>query len=212
MPASVVTFSIQVGSGGSAISRNVADRLGYRFYDWEVISQAAQAAGVSPEMLAVATSERRPSFMERVLGRLAGFDAEDETTAVAAGASPSLLTSEDYRQFIEHVVQELGSQGEAVIVNRAGQALLKDVPGVFRVLIYGSAERRALRFASSQSRDLEEVRKMVADSDRQRGEYLKRVYHIDWMNCANYDIAINTDRINHELAVDMIVTASREVP
>jgi cytidylate kinase len=212
MTASVVTFSTQVGSGGSAISRAVADRLGYRFYDWEIISQAAQEAGVSPEVLAVATSERRPSFIERVLGRLAGFDAGDETSAAATIASPNLLTSEDYRQFIEHVVQELGSQGEAVIVNRAGQALLRDIPGVFRVLIYGSPERRTQRFAASQGRDIDQVRRMIADSDRQRGEYLKRVYHLDWLTGTNYDIAINTDRVNHELAVDMIVTAAREVP
>jgi len=212
MTASVVTFSVQVGSGGSAISRAVADRLGYRFYDWEIISQAAQEAGVSPETLAVATSERRPSFMERVLGRLAGFDVEDAVDPVAGGASPNLLTSEDYRQFIEHVVQELGSQGEAVIVNRAGQALLKDVAGVFRVLIYGSPEQRAARFAANQGRPIEEVRKMLADSDRQRGEYLKRVYHIEWLSSPNYDLSISTDRINHDLAVDMIVTASREVP
>jgi cytidylate kinase len=212
MAASVVTFSVQVGSGGSAISRAVADRLGYRFYDWEIISQAAQEAGVSPEILAVATSERRPSFMERVLGRLAGFEGEDAASPAASVDSPNLLTSDDYRQFIEHVVQELGSQGEAVIVNRAGQVLLKDVPGVFRVLIYGSPEKRAQRFAASQSRPIDEVRKMLADSDRQRSEYLKRVYHIDWLACANYDIAVGTDRINHDLAVDMIVTAAREVP
>ena len=212
MAASVVTFSIQVGSGGSSISRAVADRLAYRFYDWEIISQAAQEAGVSPEVLAVATSERRPSFMERVLGRLAGFDVEDDSTAAAIGASPNLLTSEDYRQFIEHVVQELGSQGDAVIVNRAGQVLLKDTPGVFRVLIHGSPEYRAQRFATTQGREINEVRKMLADSDRQRGEYLKRVYRIDWLASPNYDLAINTDRIDHQLAIDMIVTATRLVP
>ena len=212
MTASVVTFSIQVGSGGTSISRAVADRLGYRFYDWEIISQAAQEAGVSPEVLAVATSERRPSFIERVMGRLGGFDTEEATSGTSRGDSPNLLTSEDYRQFIEHVVQELGSQGEAVIVNRAGQALLKDIPGVFRVLIYGSPEHRAQRFAANQGRDIDEVRKMLADSDRQRGEYLKRVYHIDWLVSTNYDIAISTDQIGHDLAVDMIVTASREVP
>jgi cytidylate kinase len=212
MTASIVTFSVQVGSGGNAISRAVAERLNYRFYDWEIISQAAQEAGVSPEVLAIATTERNPSFLERVLGRLAGFDAEDETSATGPGATPNLLSSDDYRQFIEHVVKELGSQGEAVIVNRAAQVLLKDVPGVFRVLVYGNAEQRAQRLAANQDRDIVEVRKMLADSDRQRGEYLKRVYHVDWLASPNYDIAINTDRVNQELAVDMIVTAAREVP
>jgi cytidylate kinase len=212
MTASVVTFSIQVGCGGNTISRAVAERLGYRFYDWEIISRAAQEAGVSPEVLAVAATERRPSFIERVMGRLAGFDAEGETSPVAAGGAPSLLGDEDYRQFIEHVVLELGSQGEAVIVNRAGQALLKDVPGVFRVLIYGSFERRAQRFAENQGREIEEVRRTLAESDRQRRDYLKRVYHIDWLLSSNYDIAINTDHVGFELATDMIVSASREMP
>ena len=211
MTASVVTFTTQVGSGGGPISHDVAERLAYRYFDWEIISRAAQEAGVSPEVLAVATSERRPSFIERVLGRLAGYDAEDESS-VGTGTSPNLLTSEDYRQFIEHVVQELGTQGDAVIVNRAGQVLLKDVPGVFRVLIFGSFERRAQRFATNQGRDLEDVRRMLVDSDRQRGEYLKRVYHLEWLAGPNYDLCINTDRINHQLAVDMIVTAAREVP
>jgi cytidylate kinase len=211
MTASVVTFSIQVGSGGSSISRAVADRLGYRFYDWEIISQAAQEAGVSPELLAVATAERRPGFIERVLGRLTGFDVEGDSSPVLDGSTPN-LSDEDYRQFIEHVVLELGSQGDAVIVNRAGQALLKDVPGVFRVLIFGTPERRAQRFAANQGRDIEEVRRTLADSDRQRGEYLKRVYHLDWLHSTNYDIAINTDRIDQDLATDMIVAAARAVP
>lgn len=212
MTASVVTFSIQVGCGGNAISRAVSEKLGYRFYDWEIISQAAQEAGVSPEVLAVATSERRPSFIERVLGRLSGFDAESDSPPQTGASGPNLLTDEDYRQFIEHVVLELGNQGEAVIVNRAGQVLLRDVPGVFRVLIYGSPERRAQRVAANQGREIDEVRKMLADSDRQRGEYLKRVYRIEWLAGPHYDIAINTDRISTELATDMIVAASREVP
>jgi cytidylate kinase len=212
MAATVITFSNQIGSGGGQISRDVAARLGYRFYDWEIISQAAQEAGVSPEMLAVATSERQPSFMERVLGRLAGFDASDETVGTGLGLPATFLTSDDYRQFIEHVVEELGSQGDAVIVNRAGQVLLKDVPGCFKVMIYGSPERRAVRFTAAQGRDVNEVRKMIAESDRQRGDYLRRVYHIDWLNVTNYDIAINTDVISDKLAVDMIVTASREHP
>jgi cytidylate kinase len=210
MTARVVTFSTQLGSGGNAISRAVAEKLRYRFYDWEIISRAAQEAGVSPEVLAVATSERSPGFIERVIGRLAGLGAAE--TSPAPAVTPNLLGSEDYRQFIEHVVRELGTQGDVVIVNRAGQVVLSDVPGVLRVLIYGSPERRAARFAANQERDPEAVRQNVADSDRQRGEYLKRVYHLDWLSAVNYDLAINTDIVSPELAVDMIAATAREMP
>lgn len=212
MTASVVTFSNQMGSGGSAISRAVAEKLRYRYYDWEILSRAAQEAGVSPETLAVATSERSPGFIERVLSRLAGMAAGEEPPSSGTATTTSSMRSEDYRQFIEHVVRELGEHGDAVIVNRAGQVLLKDVPGVLRVLVFGSPERRAARFAAAQGRDLESVSKMIAESDRQRGEYLKRVYHLDWLQSSNYDLAINTDYIPQELAIDMIAASARERP
>jgi cytidylate kinase len=212
MSATIVTFSNQMGSGGSAISRAVAERLRFRYYDWEIIARAAQEAGVSPELLAIATSERAPGFFERMMSRLAGMVTSDMPPATEIPLSMNLLNSDDYRQFVEHVVRELGNQGEAVIVNRAGQLILKDKPGVLKVLIYGSPERRSHRFAEAQGLALASVRKTLADSDRQRSDYFKRLYHTDSLLCDHYDIAINTDFINGELARDMIATAAREMP
>ena len=56
MGASIITFATLMGSGGTSISRAVAEKLRFRYYDWEIIARAAQEAGVSPEVLAVATS------------------------------------------------------------------------------------------------------------------------------------------------------------
>jgi len=210
--ASIVTFSTLMGAGGSTISRAVADKMRFRYYDWEIIARAAQEAGVSPEVLAVATSERPPGFFERVIGTLASLVAGEEPPE---GAPPpvSLLNSDDYRQFLENVVRELGRQGESVIVNRASHLILKDTPGVLKVLVHGSPERRAARFAAAQERrDLASVRKTIEESDRQRLEYFRRVYHTDSLSSQYFDLAINTDHIAQELAVDMIAASAREMP
>ena len=211
MSASVVTFTTLMGSGGSAISRAVAEKLRFRYYDWEIIARAAQEAGVSPEVLAVATSERPPGIFERVIARLAGLVAGEEPSE---GAPPpaSLLNSDDYRQFLENVVRELGQQGESVIVNRASHLILKDVPGVLKVLIHGSRERRAARFAELQRREVSAVLKTIEESDRQRVEYFRRVYHTDALRSQDFDLAINTDHISQDLAVDMIAASAREMP
>jgi cytidylate kinase len=211
MGASVVTFTTLMGSGGTSISRAVAEKLRFRYYDWEIIARAAQEAGVSPEVLAVATSERPPGMFERVISRLASLVAGEEPPP---GTPPpaSLLNSDDYRQFLENVVRELARQGESVIVNRAGHLILKDVPGVLKVLVQGSLEARAARFAAAQGRDLATVRKTIEESDRQRVEYFKRVYHTDSLSSRHFDLVINTDHISTELAVDMIVASAREMP
>jgi cytidylate kinase len=212
MAASVVTFSTQIGSGGHRIARAVAEKLRFRYYDWEIISQAASEAGVSPEVLAVATSERAPGFFERMMSRLAGLAAGEDPSTETAAPRLSMMNSDDYRQFIEYVVRELGTQGESIIVNHSGQVILKDTPGVLKVLVSGSPERRAARLTETQGRDIESARKMVADSDRQRDDYFKRVYHMSWLNMRNYDLALNTDHVSQELAVDMIAAAARQIP
>ncbi|HWO72867.1 MAG TPA: cytidylate kinase-like family protein [Dehalococcoidia bacterium] len=213
MTASVIAFSTQMGSGGNGIARAVAERLRFRFYDWEIFSRAAAEAGVSAEVLAVAISQRSPGFMERMMARLAALGAGEEPV-VSSPTVPRLstMTSDDYRQFLEHVVRELGAQGDAVIVNHNCQVLLRDLPGVLKVLVVGSDERRAARLARIQGVAPDAARKTVLDSDRQRADFLKRVYHFDWLNMANYDIALNTDRIAADLAVDIVTAAAKETP
>jgi cytidylate kinase len=211
MTASVITFSTQMGTGGSRIARAVAEKLRFRYYDWEVISQAASEAGVSPEVLAVATSERAPGFLERMMARLAGPAASEEAATAPVLPRSNLLTSDDYRQFLDHVVQELGSRGDAVIVNHSAQAVLRGQPGVLKVLVTGGNQRRAQRLAQIRGTTIEDARKLIEDSDRQRADYFKRVYHMDWLNMANYDLALNVDQVSVELAADMVATTARQM-
>jgi cytidylate kinase len=211
MTASVITFSTQMGTGGSRIARAVAEKLRFRYYDWEVISQAASEAGVSPEVLAVSTSERSPGFLERMMARLAGPAGGEEAATVPVPPRSNLLTSDDYRQFLDHVVQELGSRGDAVIVNHSGQAVLRDQPGVLKVLVTGGNKRRAQRLAEMRGTTVEDARKVIEESDRQRADYFKRVYHMDWLSMANYDLALNVDQVSTELAADMVATTARQM-
>ena len=90
MTANIVTFSNQTGAGGHAIARAVAEKLRFRYYDWEIISQAAAEAGVSPEVLAVAESEGSPGFLERMMARLAGLGVGDRITHLSTGGGASL--------------------------------------------------------------------------------------------------------------------------
>lgn len=211
MTAGVLTFSNQIGTNGAAIARAAAEKLRYRYYDWEVISQAAAEAGVSPEELAVASAERAPGFIERMMRRLIEASAEEETTR-PTGPRPSILRSDDYRQFIERVVMELAHRGDAVIVGHAAQAILKDRPGVLRVLLVGSLKQRIDRMVAAQGVTADQARQLIEQSDRQRLDFFKRVYHMDWLDARTYDVALNTDRLSVELARDMIVACAREVP
>jgi CMP/dCMP kinase len=218
MPAIVISLSVQNGSAGYTIAHYVADRLDFRYYDWEITTEAARLAGVPPSD--VVAAERVPGFLERMMRRLGAISTmtiegspgfSDPSPAVWNTALQS-LSSEDYRQFIERVVQELADRGDAVIVGHASQHTLRNTPGVLKVLIHGSLPVRAERYAVEQDVDLETARTMVKQSDKDRRDLLKSLYHFDWLDAAMYDMTLNTDHISPELAADTIVAAARGMP
>jgi len=210
--AKIVTFTVQLGSGGNEIARTIAQKLGYRFLDHEVISRAADIAGVSPDTIAAA--ERWPTFVERMLERLA------LTTVVSEGVLPApptnaaamMLTSADYRALIEQVVKSLAEEGNCVIVGHAAGAILKQSPQVFKVLVHGSKERRAERLAQEQGISYKEAMDQIKTYDSQRSSFFKHAYNVDWLDSSAYDIAINTDDVDTETAVSWIMTGVEAVP
>ena len=217
MTATVITLSVQTGSGGFAIARQVAERLRFRYHDWEITAEAAARAGVSPnEVLA---AEHVPGFVESMMRRLGtasavtveGAPMFSELSSSTWTAALQSMTSEDYRQFIERVVLELAEQGETVIVGHAAQHTLRQRPGTLRVLVLGSLDQRAERLAHEQAMSEEQTLKQIKESDKERAGLMKRVYHFDWLDAAVYDLCLNTDLLSDEFAVDTVVAAATQM-
>jgi cytidylate kinase len=217
MAANVVTLSVQTGSGGFVVARQVSERLGFRYYDWEITSEAADRAGVSPNE--VIAAERVPGFVERMMRRLGAASAVTvEGSPLFGELSPAAwsnalqsMTSDDYRQFIERVVLELADRGEAVIVGHASQHTLKTRHDTLRVLIHGSHAKRIERLAIEQELTMDEAKERIKQQDKDRSELLRRAYHFDWLDAGMYDLSINTDNLSLDFAAEAVVKAAKEL-
>jgi cytidylate kinase len=213
MTARAITFAVQIGAGGFDIARQTAERLRYRYYDWEVTSLAAQEAGVSPEQ--VAAAEHHSSMVARIMERLSSASAYVVDDVDVSAPSPAVmdraitaLSSGDYRRFIERVVQELARQGEVVVVGHAGQVVLQREAGIFKVLINGSTVRRAERLAAEASIGVDEAMAAIQKSDRDRGNFFRQVYKVELLDPSLYDLTLNTDQLSTDAAVDLIARAA----
>jgi cytidylate kinase len=216
MAARTVTFSVQIGSRGFEIARLVAERLKYRYYDWEVTSEAAREAGVSAQT--VAAAEQATSGFKRIMERLFAASAfvPDDTTlegpnTATMEAAIRTLTSDDYRGFIERVVADLAVSGEAVIVGHASQLVLKEEPAVLKVLVCGSKKARAERLALEEGMAAEAAALSVQASDRERINFFKQVYKADLLDATLYDLALNTDHVPVEAAVELVLQSAAKL-
>ena len=191
---SVITISRQLGSQGTTLGRQIAERLDYRLVHREIINQAA-ALAQSPDM-ALATIDE--------LGLLGIEPEETQQTA--------------YLQAVETVVEKLANQDNIIIVGRAGQTILKDRTDTLHLRIISPLEIRIQRIVAVHKVPPQAARAQIEDSDRYRANYLRRFYNIDWNNPAHYHLVINTGKIDLDTAAAIIckavqtATTTQELP
>ena len=63
----------------------------------------------------------------------------------------------------------------------------------------------------SRSIDVKRAAEPIKQSDKDRAELLKRVYHFDWLDANMYDLTVNTDQLTVEYATDVIVAAVKDL-
>jgi hypothetical protein len=181
----------------------VADRLGYRFVDDEVIEQAGEWAELAPAF--VADVERRKPLMDRVLGRLV-----DPTAAPAVPIRPAgriLPGDPELRTLIKQVLVSLADSGSVVIASHAASFALSG-RGVLRVLVTASPETRADRLSAARDVDDRAAERLVKREDAGRAEYLKRFYDVERELPTHYDVVVNTDVLTVKGASDLIIAAA----
>jgi cytidylate kinase len=209
MARRVICISRILGAGGGDVGPMVADQLGYRFVDEEIVQQAAESQGVSVDELA--DVERRTTFIDRILHSLSLAGGADGYMVGIGGVLPSAGTGSDHkslRALIQKSIHETAERGDVVIVSHAASYALAGRGDVLRVLVTAPPETRAARAAAAGSLDAKQAAKAVADDDAGRAAYLKRFYGVTTELPTHYDLALNSDSISTELIGELIVRAA----
>lgn len=205
MASRVVCISRSLGAGGERIGRKVARELALRYVDEEIIVRAAEKMGVSAEL--VVEAEHTSGLISRILESMGRAPLDP----VGWSGSAMLLSpaKPSYEGLIERMVRETANEGNVVIVAHGGSIPLAGMSGLLRVLVTASPRVRAQRLAREANLDTPEARKAIADSDRQRREYLRRFYNVRQELPTHYDLVINTDVLTLPQAARLVVSAAK---
>lgn len=208
MASQVVCVSRTVGAGAEDVAANVAERLGFRYIDDQIVLRAASDAGVTAKE--VAAAEHKKPLIDRILGAFArtGGGVTMPSEVIALEGVDAWVRDPDYDAMIRQSIEQTASDGKAVIVAHAASMALAGSDDVLRVLITASPETRAARLIDSEGLSESDAQKAVADSDKERAAYLRRFYDVRDESPTHYDLVVNTDHLNADQATAAILNAA----
>ena len=182
----IITLSPQMGSGGPEIGMALAQRLGYRYVDQELIADAVRRYGLAEEK-ASHLDESKPTLFER-------FDVE----------------TRHYITVLQTTLLEFAEQDNHVLMGRGGQWLLRGIPQVLRLRVIAPFEMRVkqwIKRTAEMTGDTPNQRaavEFVRRDDTERAGRMRYLYEVDLDDPALYDVVVNTEKLKYDAAVDMI--------
>jgi cytidylate kinase len=206
MATVVLAISRQLGAGGSYIGKSVAHSLGLKYFDREILHQAALLLGRQDEDLEE-LDERVANGWVRLTRHLSLGPPDALFTPPRPASS---VYEEDLFRIERQVMREAAARENCVIVGRASPMVLRDHPGVVRLFVHAPEAWRADTLMSSMpGRDRQEVIDLIRRTDRDRARFVHAVCDCDWSNACHYDLTVNPARLGLEPAVALVAEVVR---
>ena len=196
-PHTVIVIGRQCGSGGHDIGKELAGKLGFAFYDNEIIQMTAGSTGYTPKFIQEHEENMTNSFLYDLVSQMYIYSDTQEAPRDA------IFESEG------KVIRSLADQENCVILGRCADYFLRERPNCLKVYLHAPEDYRVKRIMDTENLSEEDARQKVRRMDRRRSDnyhyYTRRI----WGHSKNYDLTIDTS-IGAE-AVEEIIRRTLEL-
>nr|WP_302591634.1 cytidylate kinase-like family protein [uncultured Marvinbryantia sp.] len=194
---SVITIGRQYGSGGREIGQKLAERLGIKCYDNELLDRAAKESGICQELFENHDEKPTNSFLYSLV-----MDTYSMGYASAALSGMPINHKVFLAQF--NAIKKIADEGPCVMVGRCADYALDDYPNRISVFIYGSMDKRIRRIADKYSFTDAKAKDVITKTDKQRASYYNYYTNKRWGDIASYDLCINSSILGIDGTVEIL--------
>jgi len=183
-----LTVSREFGSGGGRIAKTVADWLGWKLLDNELITAIARAAHVDSKVVR--------HYDERVDSWLRRMNEEAIRGVAMASGRPlkedDIFDAQTMTALTRKIIEEAYGGGSCVIVGRGAQCILEHKAEVFHVYVYASLRER-MRRLKSRLEPGADIAQRIRTVDGERAKYLHQRFGRNWCDPHLYDLMLRSE-------------------
>jgi CMP/dCMP kinase len=183
----ILTVNREFGSGGGRIAQTIAENLGWKLLDKDIIDAIAYAAHVDPSVV-----QRYDEHVQSWLQRL--NQETMRSAALAAGLElreNTVIDAQEMVKISQKVIEQAYTEGNCVIVGRGSQSVLQGKPEAFHVFVYAPHRERIIRLRKRLEPEAD-IDQRIRSVDAERAKYLQEYFGKHWLNPHLYDLMISS--------------------
>lgn len=192
----IVTIGRQYGSGGRIIGKELAQRLGFDYYDKELINEAAKHSGLAKGCFE--ENDEKEMFSIPAI-----FSANWLSMGSGAGMEGA-LTNEHIFKYQSDVIEMLSQKGRCVIVGRCADYILRHCPDCINIFIHAPLEERVKRVMARDHIEEKEAASLAQKRDKQRASYYNFYTDKQWGNSDSYHLSIDSSILGTKDTTELI--------
>lgn len=196
----IITIERRYASGGNEIGKKLAEALGYKFYDRNILVQAAKNLDIPFHQV--------EGLEESSSG---GILMNLSKTPIGGLVSNREMPLAD-KLFLEEkrIIEEIAKEGNCVIVGRASGYILKDRPNSLHVFIDSDKVKRIQRAIEKEGIKESEAENALKRNDKRRSGFYSSVTNWVWGAPEYYEMYLNAGRLGIDRCVRMLAEAAKD--
>lgn len=193
----IVTIARQYGSGGKTVGQMLAEDMGIKCYNREIIRMASDESGIREELFNQADERLRQAPL---FGTTKKIYKGDLITPDKDG----FVSDENLFNYQAKVIKDIAGRESCVLVGRCADFVLQGRDDVVSVFVHAPKDYCIARGMERNDMKEKEMEKYIHKTDKYRGDFYHYYTGRNWNDARNYDLCLNSGKLGFDKCVEAI--------
>lgn len=193
----IITIGRECGSGGRNIGKKLAEELGIKCYDKELLDQAAKQSGLCRELFETHDEKPTSSFL---------YSLVMDTYAAGYPGTSFMDMPLNHKIFLAQfdTIKQIAEQESCVIIGRCADYALAEFPNVVSVFITADDDVKIRTLMDRHQISEAKAKDVMIKTDKKRASYYNYYSSKRWGDSKSYDLCINSSKLGIDGTIKII--------
>lgn len=201
----IITIGRQFGSNGRMIGEKIAEIMGVKCYDKQLIKEAAKQSGLWEDFLDNMDEKPTGSFLYSVVMDPYSYMSFDNNSNYGMNLNQKAFMA------TYETIKSIAERESCVIIGRCSNYVLREYENVLSAFIYAPMEVRIDTVMKRFNLNEKQARDQIAKEDKARASYFNYYTSYKWGKNESYDLLIDSSFLGPDGTAELLYEVSKKI-